>query len=121
VVRTWLAVAVLRERVWPAVVEAVHLLRVIPELRLPPELVHIDIGAKGEIGEIALRANRRSFDCASRDETARGSAQDDNFYITQSLKLKLYVDTAQCRGFPESFINLGEYLSFSRDDQHVVE
>jgi hypothetical protein len=34
----------------------------------------------------ALRANRRSFDCASRDETARGSAQDDNFYINPSLK-----------------------------------
>jgi hypothetical protein len=53
----------------------------------------------GEI--VALRANRRFlrraqdrlFDCASRDETATGSAQDDNFYITQSLKLKLYVDT----------------------------
>ena len=28
---------------------------------------------------LALRANRRSFDCASRDKTARGSAQDDNF------------------------------------------
>jgi hypothetical protein len=26
-----------------------------------------------------------------------------------------------CREFFESFINPGEYLSFSRDDQHVVE
>jgi hypothetical protein len=42
---------------------------------------------------LALRANRRSFDCASRDETARGSAQDDNFYILRSLKFGLYVDT----------------------------
>jgi len=25
------------------------------------------------------KCNRRSFDCASRDETARGFAQDDNF------------------------------------------
>src|SRR6266851_2496233 len=32
----------------------------------------------------ARRANRRSFDCASRDETARAFAQDDNFYINQS-------------------------------------
>ena len=28
---------------------------------------------------MATRTNRRSFDCASRDETARGFAQDDNF------------------------------------------
>jgi hypothetical protein len=41
----------------------------------------------------ALRANRRSFDCASCDETARGSAQDDNLYLYRSIKLKLYVDT----------------------------
>jgi hypothetical protein len=27
----------------------------------------------------ATRANRRSFDCASRDETAGGFAQDDIF------------------------------------------
>jgi len=40
------------------------------------------------------RANRRSFDSASRDETARGSAQDDNSSINQSLTLNLYVDTA---------------------------
>jgi hypothetical protein len=33
------------------------------------------------------------FDCASRDETARGSAQDDSFYILQSLNFRLYVDT----------------------------
>src|SRR6185312_13691324 len=32
---------------------------------------------------LAPRANRRSFDCASRDKTARGSAQDDNFPIHQ--------------------------------------
>ncbi len=46
---------------------------------------------------LALRANRRSlrqaqgrlFDCASRDETPRVSAQDDNFYVNQSLKLRL--------------------------------
>ena len=34
-----------------------------------------------------LQANRRSFDCASRDETARDSAQDDTFYILQSLSI----------------------------------
>jgi hypothetical protein len=33
----------------------------------------------------APRANRRSFDCASRDETARVSAQDDNFYSINHL------------------------------------
>src|SRR6266481_22634 len=51
----------------------------------------------------ALRANRgslrqaqgRLFDCASRDETATGSAQDDNFYFLRSLKFKLY--QAICR------------------------
>ena len=43
---------------------------------------------------LGRRANRRSFDCASCDETARGSAQDDTFYIKQSLTLGLYVDTA---------------------------
>jgi hypothetical protein len=37
----------------------------------------------------ALRANRRSFDCASRDEAATGCAQDDNFYINQSFKFML--------------------------------
>jgi hypothetical protein len=37
----------------------------------------------------ALRAHRGSFDCAPRDETARDSAQDDNFYINRPLKLKL--------------------------------
>src|SRR5260370_9210148 len=41
----------------------------------------------------ALLANRRSFDCASRDETARGSAQDDNFYINPLPMLTLCVDT----------------------------
>jgi hypothetical protein len=41
----------------------------------------------------APRANSRYFDCASRDETARVSAQDDNFYIAQSFRLKLYLDT----------------------------
>jgi hypothetical protein len=25
-----------------------------------------------------------------------------------------------CSEFPETFINFGEFLSFSRDDQHVV-
>ncbi len=58
----------------------------------------------------ALRANRRSlrqaqgrlFDCASRDETARVSARDDNFYVNQSLKLELYVDTSWC---PEPVIS----------------
>ena len=40
-------------------------------------------------------ANRRSFDCASRGKAARGSAQDDNSYIGQSLTLGLlYADTA---------------------------
>jgi len=34
---------------------------------------------------LARRANRRSFDCASRDETARGSAQDDTLYSNQSI------------------------------------
>jgi hypothetical protein len=51
---------------------------------------------------LAHRANRRSFDCAqdrlfdcaSRNETARRFAQDDNFYINHPLALNLYVDTA---------------------------
>jgi hypothetical protein len=30
-------------------------------------------------GNLGIRGNRRSFDCASRDETARGYAQDDTF------------------------------------------
>jgi hypothetical protein len=34
-----------------------------------------------ELKITVLRANRRSFDCASRDEAARGSAQDDKFYL----------------------------------------
>ena len=37
----------------------------------------------------APRANSRYFDCATRDETARVSAQGENFYIAQSFKLKL--------------------------------
>jgi len=39
---------------------------------------------------LARRANRRSFDCASCDETARGSAQDDTFYSKQSLRLDTF-------------------------------
>jgi hypothetical protein len=35
------------------------------------------------------RRNRRSFDCGSRDETARAFAQDDNFYIDQILTLAI--------------------------------
>jgi hypothetical protein len=35
--------------------------------------------------------NRRSFDCASCDETARGSAQDDTSYSKQSLTLRMTV------------------------------
>jgi hypothetical protein len=36
------------------------------------------------------QGNRRSFDCASRDETAGGSAQDDSFNILpQVLRLPL--------------------------------
>jgi hypothetical protein len=27
---------------------------------------------------------RRSFDCAARDETASGFAQDDNFFLNQA-------------------------------------
>ena len=38
-------------------------------------------GAGGTGKGSALRANRRSFDCASRDKAARSSAQDDRFYI----------------------------------------
>ena len=39
---------------------------------------------QGQIG-LQLRANRRSFDCASRDKTAGGYAQDDTPYkINQS-------------------------------------
>jgi hypothetical protein len=33
-----------------------------------------------ELMDYSLGANRRSFDCASRDETARGSAQDDKSF-----------------------------------------
>jgi hypothetical protein len=40
---------------------------------------------------LALRANRRSFDCSSRDETARGAAQDDSFYIVQSLNMSIHL------------------------------
>ena len=43
---------------------------------------------------VARQTPSGSFDCASRDETAGGSAQDDNFYVNQTLKLDLYVDTA---------------------------
>jgi hypothetical protein len=38
---------------------------------------------------LARGANRRSFDCAFCDETARGSAQNDTFYINQSLTLRI--------------------------------
>jgi hypothetical protein len=48
---------------------------------------------------MGLRANRRSFDCAPRDETARASAQDDNFYFLQLFKFRLYVDIRQCLVF----------------------
>src|SRR5258707_3064202 len=43
-------------------------------------------------GEVRTRgARRRSFDCASRDETARDSAKDDNFnpFFNPLLRLKL--------------------------------
>ena len=32
---------------------------------------------------LTLRADRRSFDCASRDEAARGFAQDDSIFGRQ--------------------------------------
>jgi hypothetical protein len=51
------------------------------------ELWRIVVGDKEKVE--ACRARRRSFDCASRDETARGSAQDDTFYINPSLSLRL--------------------------------
>jgi hypothetical protein len=47
-----------------------------------------------------------------RDETARGSAQDDNFYINQSLKLKLYFDSLVARAFWTLFyvyLTIGKY------------
>jgi hypothetical protein len=40
---------------------------------------------------LVRRANRRCFDCASCDETARGFAQDDTSYINQSLRLRLFL------------------------------
>jgi hypothetical protein len=46
--------------------------------------------AEVEVVALALRINRRSFDGTSRDEAARGSAQDDNFF---NSSLKLQVDT----------------------------
>ncbi len=38
-----------------------------------------------------VRANRRSFDCASRDETARDLAQDDNFCVRICVRDSLTV------------------------------
>ena len=39
----------------------------------------------------------RSFDCASCDRAARGSAQDDSFVVNQILRSLLYVDTEKAR------------------------
>jgi hypothetical protein len=36
--------------------------------------------------------NRRSFDCASRDKTARGFAQDDNSFLYRSRWQSFYID-----------------------------
>ena len=53
-------------------------------------------GALGEKGEnfYGYDPHGRSFDCASCDEAARGSAQDDSFVVDQILRSRLYVDTA---------------------------
>jgi hypothetical protein len=49
----------------------------------------------------SITNNRRSFDCASRDETARGFAQDDNIYIYiyQSNAPTLIIGTAGPDGY----------------------
>src|ERR1700693_2390349 len=76
-----------------------------------------EIANPGRRQTVALRADRRSFDCASCDETARGSAQDDNFYMNQALiqffypakhsdrplRLKLQGDTLGLRLRAEDF------------------
>ncbi len=58
---------------------------------------------------MARRADRRSFDCASRDETARGSAQDDTFYINPSLTHDQSITYAQaiCRYCLAEFVGFG--------------
>ena len=43
---------------------------------------------------MALSISSGSFDSASRDETARGSAQDDNSYRYPYPAINRYVDTA---------------------------
>jgi hypothetical protein len=52
---------------------------------LSGEMLEMKIKA-GENGGTAS-VNSRSFDCASREETARGFAQDDAFFIYQFLYL----------------------------------
>jgi hypothetical protein len=61
----------------------------------PATVVHLRECFKGRIGKNMAKywhykQNRRSFDYASRDQAARDSAQDDNCYISSSLKFKLY-------------------------------
>jgi hypothetical protein len=93
-----------------------RMLKAIPDgveahrLRIPPLCYGIRTRQYRSIGGVFLpeegdqvrenggtsEVNSRSFDCASRDETARGFAQDDAFsvYLIQ-LHLKfLYVDVA---------------------------
>ncbi len=57
---------------------------VVVDSKFPRVFRHLELrrtrANKPEIEKVsALRATRRSFDCATRDETTSGSAQDDNF------------------------------------------
>ncbi|MGF7179336.1 hypothetical protein HDF11_000816 [Tunturiibacter psychrotolerans] len=55
------------------------------------------------------RVDCRSFDCASRDETARRSAQDDNFYIHQLLTF--YINQLIAPGLLHRLLTHGLYPS----------
>jgi hypothetical protein len=48
-----------------------------------------------------LQASRRSFDCVSRDETARDFAQDDNFYGVTVIGERRLRATLQTKGMAE--------------------
>jgi len=55
-----------------------------PVFRKYRQIERLGSGANRPKGA-GTESNRRSFDYASRDETARDSAQDDNFYVDQTL------------------------------------
>jgi hypothetical protein len=52
-------------------------------------------------------ANRRSFDCASRDETTRGFAQDDTFgKVSITYNQPITHETTRCFAQDDTFCNL---------------